>query len=324
MAIRSMAFSITGLCNYRCRHCYANAGLHDKRCFSLLQLKSYFCILKQQGVRDIFVGGGEPLLHPDFLDIVYELLVLDILPSISTNGSRLDRKILEELRSMGLCHNIYVSLDGPNEQVNDQIRGSGTFHQTRRGLEVIAGFEDIDFAVSTVLTRLNLGHTIEIARLARSYRARFFNLVMVTADGRARRNKEDLLISVSEFCQEAKSLAQEFPVISNYMGTSFVFDLMQQSNGSSGEVRFVQDEFYLTEKPAFASLRIDGKLLVTPSRILLGNVNQTDFRTLLAKADSSPIVSKHSAWLEQAKRILDKVHSEVLLTLKPSKKGGKG
>lgn len=65
--------SITGRCNYRCKHCFMQA---PDACYGELSHASVMDIARQIvscGVPAVSLTGGEPLLRPDFMDIASEL-----------------------------------------------------------------------------------------------------------------------------------------------------------------------------------------------------------------------------------------------------------
>ncbi len=85
----------TGGCNFRCPFCH-NASLvlpeelsHDS---SETQVLSF--LKKRVGVLDgVAVTGGEPLLHPDIGDFLWEVKAMGFLVKLDTNGSFPERLI---------------------------------------------------------------------------------------------------------------------------------------------------------------------------------------------------------------------------------------
>ena len=72
--IRTAHWSITGHCNYRCKHCYMSAP--DAK-FGQLSHEQVMDIARQIidcGIREVSLTGGEPLVRRDFFDIVDTLL----------------------------------------------------------------------------------------------------------------------------------------------------------------------------------------------------------------------------------------------------------
>jgi len=92
---------ITSKCNSLCPHCYQDSA-PDKDNFPNLvdNFVSYFSRMEEnQKPYQIAIGGGEPTLHPDFLELLTtSKLVLDIVPNYTTNGMFIDdRELITKL-----------------------------------------------------------------------------------------------------------------------------------------------------------------------------------------------------------------------------------
>lgn len=107
----SLNWAVTGRCNYRCRHCFMADGSGPmlgqfswEECVSLLDE------CERCGIQTVTLTGGEPMLHPDFTDIVRECARRRIcVGEINTNGSLLTPAMLDELRRLGMDPEIKVS-----------------------------------------------------------------------------------------------------------------------------------------------------------------------------------------------------------------------
>lgn len=130
-------WSLTGRCNYRCRHCYMSAP-HGV----LPQPTTEECLaiadqIADCGVKRISLTGGEPLIRRDFLQIVDRILERGMrLDVIMTNGSLVDEKFLDELDARGCHPELNMSFDGP-KQWHDWLRGvEGAYESVRRALKL--------------------------------------------------------------------------------------------------------------------------------------------------------------------------------------------
>jgi len=72
--IKSAHWSITGKCNYRCRHCYMSAPCGKLGELSLEDCKSIINQMAEVGLLSVSLTGGEAMVHPYFWDIVDLLL----------------------------------------------------------------------------------------------------------------------------------------------------------------------------------------------------------------------------------------------------------
>lgn len=93
---------VTDKCNTYCRGCYRINGMQGHK--SLEQVKEEIQLLKKwRNCDNISIAGGEPLIHPDILDIIAYIRSQDMKPLILTNGIRLeeDRDFMIELKKAG-------------------------------------------------------------------------------------------------------------------------------------------------------------------------------------------------------------------------------
>jgi MoaA/NifB/PqqE/SkfB family radical SAM enzyme len=120
----NLTWEITRACNLSCRHCLSA----DLRRSGTLELDFTQCAtlideLDRLKVFQINFGGGEPFLREDFLSILEYAQGKGIVTCVSTNGTVLNRALVERLKRMNLL-SIQVSLDGASEETNDRIRGA--------------------------------------------------------------------------------------------------------------------------------------------------------------------------------------------------------
>ena len=115
-------WSITGKCNYRCRHCFMSAPTAK---YGELDTGVILDIIDQMadcGITNINLTGGEPLIRADFLQIVDKLLEKKIrIRQIYSNGSLIDEELLDELERRGVICEFNISFDGVGW--HDWLRG---------------------------------------------------------------------------------------------------------------------------------------------------------------------------------------------------------
>lgn len=141
-------FQITGtLCNLRCTHCFISCS-PSNHSFEFLNYEDVVRTLDESrklGVKEYYFTGGEPFMHPRILDILEK--TLEIGPAtVLTNGTLFrDQTVrrLAELRDGSIYSmELRVSIDGPDAESNDKIRGMGSFSRAMEGVKkiVTAGF----------------------------------------------------------------------------------------------------------------------------------------------------------------------------------------
>ncbi len=106
-------WSITGKCNFRCKHCYMDApdALLGELDFD--EIKSIIDQLAECGVRKVSLTGGEPLIRSDFWDIVDYLTSRGILvDKIYSNGWLINDYFIDKVKERGIQPDISISFDG--------------------------------------------------------------------------------------------------------------------------------------------------------------------------------------------------------------------
>ena len=120
--IQEVVWSISGRCNYRCRHCILSApdGIHPELPFEdCVRIADQ---LAECGINTVALTGGEPLIRRDFPRFVEMLTERDIrISMIMTNGKLLTKQILDCLRENGQHPAFQISFDGFG--FHDRMRG---------------------------------------------------------------------------------------------------------------------------------------------------------------------------------------------------------
>ena len=119
---KSVHWSVTGRCNYRCRHCFMEAPDAKFPEPSLELLKNYADQMAECGIRDVGITGGEPLIRPDFLELIDHLCGRGIRVSvIYSNGRLVTEQLLRALDERGVYCPFQFSYDG-TEGWHDWLR----------------------------------------------------------------------------------------------------------------------------------------------------------------------------------------------------------
>ncbi|RAK05180.1 radical SAM protein with 4Fe4S-binding SPASM domain [Halanaerobium saccharolyticum] len=130
-----VAWNINSQCNLNCKHCYSNSTAAKK--VETLNTKEAFALIDQLAdfkVPVLLLSGGEPLLRPDLFKLIKKAKSRDLRVVLSTNGTLLTEKMVQELKSLGVSY-IGISLDGM-KTVNDQFRGKkGAFNAALEGIQ---------------------------------------------------------------------------------------------------------------------------------------------------------------------------------------------
>lgn len=120
--IKTAHWSITGKCNYKCKHCYMSAPDAKLGELSHEAVMDIINQLAEAGVMNVTITGGEPLIRRDFLEIVDALLEKGInIETIYSNGKLVTEKLLDALEARGIHPEFNMSFDGVGH--HDWLRG---------------------------------------------------------------------------------------------------------------------------------------------------------------------------------------------------------
>ncbi len=165
-----LTWELTYACNLSCVHCLSSSGKRDPRELTTRQCKDVIDELERMQVFYVNIGGGEPTVRSDFWELVDYATEHHVGVKFSTNGVRIDEAVAAKLAASDYV-DVQISLDGATAEVNDAVRGPGSFAMAIRALENLsaAGFRDAK--ISVVVTRHNVDQLDEFKALADGFGA---------------------------------------------------------------------------------------------------------------------------------------------------------
>lgn len=106
--------SITGRCGFSCRHCFnAEDSAPQRGELSRDALLDLIAQLDDCGVHALEITGGEPLIHPNFKELLHEIAARGMhLYELVTTAHHVTADLLDEMISLGLKPMFKVSFDG--------------------------------------------------------------------------------------------------------------------------------------------------------------------------------------------------------------------
>lgn len=133
--INHLYFELTDRCNLSCKHCYLSASPKGKNILKTDIIKSAISEFSEIGGHFVTFSGGEPLLHPDWENLILYTKSKNLNCSIMTNCSLVQKETLNKLLLGDAL--ITISLDGWKEETHDFIRGKGSFNKVQQVLKLI-------------------------------------------------------------------------------------------------------------------------------------------------------------------------------------------
>lgn len=155
---------INDTCNLSCVHCLLGDRRQSTR--GVLPADVARRAIRQGldlGVRQFYITGGEPLLHPEFFDLAARATEEARLTVLS-NGTTIDEPIAKRLAALPRF-SLQISLEAPDSATNDAVRGRGAVEKALRGIRLLIDAGLVP-AVSTTLTSLNVDKLPDVTALA--------------------------------------------------------------------------------------------------------------------------------------------------------------
>ena len=136
-----LTWELTYACNLACVHCLSSSGRRDPRELTTAECKAVIDTLQRMQVFYVNIGGGEPTVRPDFWELVDYATAHRVGVKFSTNGIKIDPAVARRLAASDYV-DVQISLDGATAEVNDAVRGTGSFATAVRAMENLraAGF----------------------------------------------------------------------------------------------------------------------------------------------------------------------------------------
>lgn len=164
-ALRKVYVEVTSACNLACAICIRNAWAEPlghmplPRFTRLLDGLPRVSASPSPSITLSLSGFGEPLVHPQFLELVRRARERGARIEIITNGTLLDTAMARELVALGVAQ-VTVSLDGGDEIAYTAIRG----HALKPAVAAVhhliearrRGRKPIEIGVAFVATRRNI------------------------------------------------------------------------------------------------------------------------------------------------------------------------
>jgi radical SAM protein with 4Fe4S-binding SPASM domain len=203
-------WAITGKCNFNCRHCFNaadNTPLMSE--FSWEQCQNFIRQIDECGIQNISLTGGEPMLHPHFMDICREInrrgMVVD---EVTTNGSLITPEMLGEFARFECKPVFKLSFDGIGHHDWFRMKKGAE----REVLDKTKLLRDKGFSVrfQTNVHKDNMDTILPTAKLADEMGVESIRVIRTTEALRWAEMGGDLCLSIKEYYDFALDFTRAF------------------------------------------------------------------------------------------------------------------
>jgi radical SAM protein with 4Fe4S-binding SPASM domain len=168
--LTSLQIELTSRCNERCVHCYIP---HENK-ISNIEPELFYDVIDQcraMGLLSITLSGGEPLLHPNFLEFLRRAKDNDLSINILSNLTLLNDEIIAEMKENRLS-SVQVSLYSMKPEIHDSItKLPGSFIKTHDAIIKLIE-NDIPVQISCPVMKQNINCSIDVLNWGQSHKIR--------------------------------------------------------------------------------------------------------------------------------------------------------
>lgn len=212
--LSSLYLYLAGVCNLACRHCWISPGFdpgaRSDQFIPMEIIRKAVTEAIPLGLSSVKLTGGEPMLHPDFREIV-EFLSSEKMPfTMETNGTLIGKEEAALLKDSGKLVFVSVSVDGSTAEIHDDLRGvPGSFQKAIEGIELLveAGYKP---QMICTLHRGNLHQILDVVKLAESIGCGSVKFNHLQEMGRGSNLSETMGISIQQILELYETVQKNF------------------------------------------------------------------------------------------------------------------
>lgn len=236
--IKDLCFEIIQRCPNNCIFCSSNSDYTKNNIIDFPTIKRTIdFLLANGGIKEISLSGGEPLLHPNIIQIISYCHHLGIYTTLYTSGiientnkehsdnpliqkildqyndrkfSEISLNILQQLRQAGLNKIVFDMQASEVDEYNMQMGTKNNFAHLLKSMLNTSKF-DFKTAIHFVPNKVNIHQFRDVVELAELAGIGEVRLLKFVPQGRGRENREILQLSADELtifirdCQSIKT-----------------------------------------------------------------------------------------------------------------------
>ncbi|MBT3220699.1 MAG: radical SAM protein [Proteobacteria bacterium] len=210
--MRRLELHLTYVCGGRCVFCSEAHRMVRYRQFPMTwgQVATVLRKHARRGVTNLHLTGGEPTLHPHFVDTIRLAKKLGMKTSLGTLGGRLSHEAFAREAAPWLDEGLF-SLHGPTAEVHNRAAGrKKSFARVIGAMELMPRLNrSFDVFVNTVVTRWNVDELGQTVALADSLGAKLIVVSNLAPEGRGEDRYAELAVPFAKLSRVLPLAAQE-------------------------------------------------------------------------------------------------------------------
>lgn len=198
--LTSIYFYIAGSCNLACKHCWISPEFKKNpkggKFVKPEYIRSAIKQAKPLGLNSVKLTGGEPLLHPQFKEILSIIREENLSSPIETNGVLIDEEMAEFLSANKRKPFVSISIDGSKAKTHEDLRGvKGCFKKSVNAVKYLVR-KGIRPQIICSLHEGNISEIDEVVEMAEGLGCESVKFNLIQEIGRGKSYNEKFGLSV--------------------------------------------------------------------------------------------------------------------------------
>lgn len=171
-------FEITPLCNLKCKMCFVRLDKEQMdsigKPLTAAQWKDITEQTAEMGTYCLLITGGEPFIHPEFVEIYENIMKTGFRVILFTNAVMLNDKIIEVLKKYP-PNFLYITIYGASEETYEKVCGNGkAYYSVINNLKILKDtLKNIPMSLRITVIKDNRDDVLKVAELAKEMGMKF-------------------------------------------------------------------------------------------------------------------------------------------------------
>lgn len=206
----TLSLYLTQYCPLSCKYCIFGTKKKDHMPteYALTRINEAYNL----GVPHVVFTGGEPTLHPDFLEIFREVKKQEMSTLLVTNGISIKKEVLKEFTEYDKS-SFYLSLDCYDKKINDKYRDKNAFKFVIKSIKSIRNVNKNKFiGINSILVKETLQLLPKTADfILNKLNANVLNVERVIRIGNSEKMPDEIIIDdLNEYFRIITNLSQKY------------------------------------------------------------------------------------------------------------------